>query len=118
MIKFIVDAQLPKSLSDFLKLRGFDSIHTLDLPEKNSTKDEQIVRLANKEKRVVISKDSDFLESYLVRSEPEKLIIVKTGNIPNNMLLEIFDSHLDTLVLMISRSNLLEITQTEIAEHG
>ncbi len=38
-MKFIVDAQLPKSLSDLLNSRGFDSIHTLDLPNKNSTSD-------------------------------------------------------------------------------
>ena len=34
-MKFIVDAQLPKSLARFLSERGFDAIHTLDLPRKN-----------------------------------------------------------------------------------
>lgn len=34
-MKFIVDAQLPKSLSDYLFKMGYDSIHTLDLPEIN-----------------------------------------------------------------------------------
>lgn len=116
-MKFIVDAQLPKSLSDFLNQKGFDSYHTLDLPDRNKTKDSQIAKLANEEGRIVISKDIDFLESFIVRSEPQKLIIIKTGNISNRHLLQIFENNLEALIQMISRSNLLEISRTEIAEH-
>lgn len=116
-MKFIVDAQLPKSLSDFLNQKGFDSYHTLDLPDRNKTKDSQIAKLANEEGRIVISKDIDFLESFIVRSEPKKLIIIKTGNISNRHLLQIFENNLEALIQMISRSNLLEISRTEIAEH-
>jgi predicted nuclease of predicted toxin-antitoxin system len=117
-VKFIVDAQLPKSLSDFLNQKGYDSIHTLDLPNQNSTKDNQIVKLANEEGRIVISKDVDFLESFMVKSEPRKLIIVKTGNILNRHLLKIFEENLEVLIQMIARSNLIEVSRTEIAEHG
>jgi predicted nuclease of predicted toxin-antitoxin system len=117
-VKFIVDAQLPKSLSDFLNKNGYDSMHTLDLPYKNKTKDYQIAKKANEEQRVVISKDIDFLESFIVKSEPQKLIMVKTGNISNKQLIDLFDGYLDILVQMISRSDLVEINQTEIAEHG
>jgi predicted nuclease of predicted toxin-antitoxin system len=116
-VRFIVDAQLPKSLSDFLNQQGFDSIHTLDLPDKNKTKDNQIAKRANEEGRIVISKDTDFLESFIVKAEPQKLIIVKTGNIPNRHLLKIFEENLKSIIQMISRSNLLEISKTEIAEH-
>lgn len=116
-MKFIVDAQLPKSLSDLLKYRGFDSIHTLELPNKNATSDKEITEIAFTEKRIVITKDNDFLESFLLNSTPEKLIIVRTGNIPNSILLKIFDSNLDLIHSMISRSNLIEVTRSEIAEH-
>ncbi|MEX2379436.1 MAG: DUF5615 family PIN-like protein [Vicingaceae bacterium] len=117
-MKFIVDAQLPQSLSDFLNKKGFDSIHTLDLPNQNKTKDYQIANLANLKQRVVISKDLDFLESHILKAEPKKLILVKTGNISNEKLIALFSKQLDILVQMISRSNLIEINQTEIAEHG
>jgi predicted nuclease of predicted toxin-antitoxin system len=116
-MKFIIDAQLPKSLSDLLKYRGFDSIHTLDLPNKNSTSDKEITEIAINEKRIVITKDNDFLESFLLNSQPEKLIVVRTGNIPNPILLKIFDNNLELIKSMISRSNLIEITRNEIAEH-
>jgi predicted nuclease of predicted toxin-antitoxin system len=116
-MKFIVDAQLPKSLSDLLNNRGFDSIHTLDLPKKNSTSDKEITEFAFNEKRIVITKDNDFLESFLLNSKPEKLIVVRTGNIPNPILLKIFDNNFELIKSMISRSNLIEITRNEIAEH-
>jgi len=116
-VKFIVDAQLPKSLSDLLNYRGFDSLHTIELQDKNSTSDKVITEIAIDQKRIVITKDNDFLESFLLNSKPEKLIVVRTGNIPNAVLLKIFDNNLELIKSMISRSNLIEITRNEIAEH-
>ena len=89
-MKFLIDAQLPKALSDFLNQRGYDSIHTLELPEENRTKDSQIIQKAIEENRIVISKDSDFLDSFLLKALPPKLIMVKTGNVPNKKLIQIF----------------------------
>jgi predicted nuclease of predicted toxin-antitoxin system len=116
-VKFIVDAQLPKALSEFLNSKGLDSIHTLELPEQNATSDEQINRLADQENRVLISKDDDFLKTFLIRSEPKKLIMVKTGNISNKMLIQIFKKSLDILLEMLSRSNLIELNKNDIIEH-
>lgn len=81
-MKFIVDAQLPKSLSELLINRGFDSIHTLDLPNRNATSDKEITEIALKEKRIVITKDSDFLQSFLLNSTPEKLTLFELGILP------------------------------------
>jgi predicted nuclease of predicted toxin-antitoxin system len=36
-MKFIVDAQLPMEIARILKNRGFDAIHTDDLPDKEKT---------------------------------------------------------------------------------
>ena len=115
-MKFIVDAQLPIKLSNFLTKRGFDSVHTLELPDKNRTKDRQIIQKAIEENRIVISKDSDFLDSFLLKSLPPKLIMVKTGNIPNTKLIQIFDENFESIMEMISRSNLIEINKSDIAE--
>lgn len=45
-MKFLVDAQLPKALARFLGKRGFDVIHTLELPNKNRTGDLDINRIS------------------------------------------------------------------------
>jgi predicted nuclease of predicted toxin-antitoxin system len=61
-MRFLVDAQLPRRPCAWFDESDCDAIHTLDLPDGNSTTDEQIIALATKEQRVVVSKDSDFPE--------------------------------------------------------
>ncbi|WP_394753759.1 DUF5615 family PIN-like protein [Crenothrix sp.] len=47
-------------------LYGFtDATHTLDLPEGNRTTDTHINRLSEFKKRVVITKDTDYVNSFL-----------------------------------------------------
>lgn len=116
-MKFLIDAQLPKSLSDFLQTRGHDSIHTIELPEGNRTNDLTILDISDKEKRVVISKDSDFLESFLLTGVPERLVLIKTGNIRNADLLAIFDRNIDKICSLLSDSLLIEINSSEIIVH-
>jgi predicted nuclease of predicted toxin-antitoxin system len=116
-MKFIVDAQLPKSLADFLIYKGFDALHTLDLPAKNKSQDHQIIELALSQNRVVITKDGDFLDSYLIKQQPEKLILVRTGNITNKNLIKIFSNNLDLIISLITQSNLVEINKSEIIDH-
>lgn len=116
-MKFIVDAQLPKSLAEYLNFKGFNAIHTSDFPNKNFTDDTEIIILAVKENRVVITKDSDFLDSYLLKSEPKKLVLIRTGNIHNKILLGIFSKKLEMIIDLLSESNLVEITKDFIIEH-
>lgn len=78
-MKFIVDAQLPKSLARLLRELGHDAVHTLELPHRNRTGDGEINALSLAEQRVVISKDSDFFDSYVGKQEPYKLLYLTTG---------------------------------------
>jgi predicted nuclease of predicted toxin-antitoxin system len=114
----IVDAQLPKKLSDFLNSKGFNSIHTLYLPDKNGTSDRFIKEKSSSEKLVLITKDDDFLQSFLIAKKPFKLILVKTGNISNTALMDIFEKGLFVLTSLISQHPLIEITKQEIIVHN
>ncbi len=113
-MRFIIDAHLPKKLSTFLSEKGFDAIHTLDFPNKNATKDAEINELSLKENRIVISKDSDFYNRYLLKSEPYKLIIVSTGNISNKNLLILIEKNLDKILEEISHNFVVEITNKSL----
>ena len=62
---------------------GHDALHCLELPLGNRTPDDDIAALAAKEGRVVVTKDSDFVTSFLLRGEPSKLLLISTGNISN-----------------------------------
>jgi len=52
-----------------------------------------------------------------LKSEPAKLIIVRTGNIINKDLLVLFRENLNLTIEMIGRSNLAEVGLSGIAEH-
>ena len=117
-MKFLLDAHLPKKLSLFLSWKGYDSIHTLDLPNKNRSKDTEINHISIDEQRVVISKDLDFIESLLISNKPYKLIYISTGNITNRRLLEIFSQNIEQIVEYIEDNRLIEITNDSIVVKG
>ncbi len=58
-MKFLVDAQLPVKLAQLLRQKGYNTIHTKELPEQNKTPDGEINRLSIEQQRVVITKDLD-----------------------------------------------------------
>jgi predicted nuclease of predicted toxin-antitoxin system len=82
-MNFLVDAQLPRRMATWLAAAGCNAIHTLDLPDRNRTTDEQIKDVADREQRVVVSKDADFVDAHLLRGRPAKLLLISTGNISN-----------------------------------
>lgn len=113
-MKFIVDAQLPKSLARFLSERSFDAVHTLDLPRKNVTDDLEINRISLEENRIVISKDSDFYDSYTAHKEPHKLLYLTMGNISNQDLLNLFDKNLLLIIHTLQNSSVVEMSRSNI----
>lgn len=113
-MKFLVDAQLPKSLAHFLHLRGFDTIHTKELAEGNDTDDLVINRISIEEERIVISKDEDFYDSFERIKEPYKLLHIKTGNIKNADLLEIFDKNLLQIIHELNSNDVIQLSQEYI----
>lgn len=76
------------------------------------------MQLATDEQRIVITKDADFLESYVLRKEPPKLLLIKTGNIRNSELISLFGKHIELIAGLFSKHSLIEITKTEIVVHG
>ncbi len=117
-MKFIIDAQLPKSLADFLNQAGYEALHTLSLPDKNRTTDSQIIEISVRENYVVITKNTDFLESYYLKKQPSKLILIKTGNLPNVKLLEIFSQHISSIENLITENSFIEIFIDQIIIHS
>lgn len=89
-MKFLVDNQLPAALAQYLRKRGFDCEHVLDVNLGSAT-DADICEYAVRQERVIISKDQDFLH---LANQPEnniKLIWVRLGNCRTPVLLQAFD---------------------------
>ena len=113
-MKFLVDAQLPIALRDLIIAKGFDCIHTSDLQLKNLTPDSIIITISKKEERIVITKDSDFYHSFILKREPHKVLFVRVGNLKLSKLIQLFDQNLDRIGKMFKSGRMIEFTQDEI----
>lgn len=89
-MKFLIDAHLPRHLSFLLQHHGYDAVHTLDLEKGNQTSETEINNISEYEQRIVITKDADFVNSFLLTKRPYKLLLVSTGNITNKELSLLF----------------------------
>ena len=96
-MKFIVDTQLPPRLAKFLIEKGFDAIHTMDFPDGHLLDDESIRKIAIADNRIIISKDSDFFNSFLIKGVPPQVLLLRFGNITNNDLISLFEAQLLTI---------------------
>ena len=113
----LVDAQLPRRLTHHLRAGGHDALHTLDLPHGNRTPDHQINELSLRERRVVITKDEDFVTSFLVARQPYKLLLVSTGNIRNAELEALFVPRIPMLASAFIDHSCVELTRTAVIVH-
>lgn len=113
-MKFLVDAHLPPGLCSLLQVRGHDARHTRQLPAKNLTTDNFINSLSAKEKLVVISKDTDFYNSHLLRQEPYKLVLVRTGNIGIEELKKLFARNLAAIEQALKKHSLVELDRSTL----
>ena len=117
-MKFIVDAQLPRRLARELVAAGHDAVHTLDLPAENQTQDKEIIALAIRENRIVVTKDNDFVTSFLLQGTPPKLLLISTGNISNGDLSNLLAANLTTLEKAFAKHDFVELSASTIAIHA
>ena len=117
-MKFLVDAQLPRQLSVLLLQNGHDALHTLDLPLANRTADTAVIDFSLQERRVVVTKDSDFVDSFLLKNEPWKLLLVSTGNIRNSELKALFVANIEKIAAAFVDFDFIEINQSGIVYHS
>jgi predicted nuclease of predicted toxin-antitoxin system len=109
-MKFLCDVHISHKIVAHLKSLGCESIHVNEILDKSETKDSAICRYADENDLILITKDSDFRDSFFVQRTPKKLIKINLGNIPNNELKIIFSENFDSLYKLYSRPNfLLEI---------
>jgi predicted nuclease of predicted toxin-antitoxin system len=113
-MKFIVDAQLPYGIVSFLRDKGFDALHTNDLPDKERTSDNQIRNIAVLENRIVVTKDYDFVDSHIIRNIPEKLLVVTTGNIKNKQLLDLWQNNWELIIHLFETWNMVELSKDDV----
>ena len=85
-MNFLVDAQLPPALARWIVSQGHQATHVLDMGMQTSD-DPVIWERARNDKAIIISKDEDFVDHWLLSAEPVQLVWIRKGNCSNRALL-------------------------------
>jgi len=117
-VKFFLDAQLPPRLAQELRANGHDTLHTIDLPLRNRTPDSDIADLATREGRVLVTKDSDFVTSFVLHHRPHKLLLISTGNVSNDVLLRLILENLPMLDSIMAQYDFVELNRFTLTIHS
>lgn len=117
-MNFLIDAQLPRRLVNRLRERGYDAVHTLDLPLGNRTPDALINEISISQQRVVVTKDADFVDSFLLQRKPWKLLLISTGNIHNAGLEELLLANLERIASGFATHDFIEVNRANVIFHA
>lgn len=89
----------------------------MELPAGNRTSDQEILIVAQRDGCVVVTKDDDFVRSHVLLGQPEKLLLIATGNIANDALESLLLDHLDAIESALSRSRFVELRRELMIVH-
>ena len=96
-LKFIVDAQLPKRLAAWLLAQGHDCVHTRIAFAESDARFPDSPDCSRND-RCLITKDGDFQMSFELGRGPRRLLLVSTGNLDNDRLIALFETHHDRVI--------------------
>jgi predicted nuclease of predicted toxin-antitoxin system len=77
-----------------------------------------VTAVADHDSRVLVTKDTDFLNTHLLAGKPARLLLVSTGNISTGDLERLVVSSLPELVRSFDTAVFIELTRTAIVVHG
>ena len=66
-MRFLIDEQLPALLAEVLISKGYEAVHITTLGSDERVLDSAIIQRSVDEDYVVITKDVDFLNSFLIK---------------------------------------------------
>ena len=96
-MKFLCDVHISYKIANSLKSLGFEAIHVNEILDKWNTKDKALSKYADENDLIVLTKDVDFKNSFLISSTPKKLVKINLGNISNKVLLDIISANLQAI---------------------
>ena len=73
-VKFLLDADMPRSSAEVIRLFGFDVEDVRDIG-MGSAKDREIIEYALRNKRIVVTRDTDFGEVLRYPEHPGAIIL-------------------------------------------
>ena len=114
-MKFICDVHISYKLVNHLRILEFEVFHIIEILDKWLTSDSKICNYADQNDFIVVTKDSDFRNSFYIKKSPKKLIKINLGNISNQELIKIFSDNLDYFTALNKKEMfIVEMDKTSI----
>jgi len=77
-----------------------------------------MIEWVDREKRISVSKDSDFVDSHILRGRPANWLVISTGNISNLELQRLLVPLIPAIIREFSSHPFLEIGRSGIVIRG
>lgn len=114
-MNFLCDVHISRKVVTFLCNEGHQAIHVNDILQGDHTKDTEISFFATRNEHIVISKDKDFRDSFLLRQLPDLLLKIELGNLSTLTLIELLRQNLDTISSeMNSKPCMIELSKDSL----
>lgn len=108
-MNFLIDAQLPPALARWIVTQGHQATHVFDIGLQ-AADDPVVWDRARLEDTVIISKDEDFVDHWLLSDQPVSLVWIRKGNCSNRILIAWFEPLWpDTLQRLAQGERLIEL---------
>jgi predicted nuclease of predicted toxin-antitoxin system len=85
-LNFLVDAQLPPAVARWISARGHQATHVFHAALAKAH-DPDVWDHARQRNAIIVSKDEDFVDRWLLDPTPVALIWIRKGNCSNRVLL-------------------------------
>jgi predicted nuclease of predicted toxin-antitoxin system len=116
-MKCIVDAQLPPLLCKVLEKAGLSAIHVDSLPKGDKSSDTEIIDYADENQLIIVTKDSDFYYSHMIKKQPRKLLLVTTGNLKNSDLFSLIRINILNIKELFKSCDYVELNNDGLVGH-
>ncbi len=114
-MRFLCDVHISYKFVKYLVSLGFEVTHVNKILDKWFTKDKEICDYADAHDLILITKDSDFRDSFFINNSPKKLIKINLGNISNQELIQIISDNIGSISKLSTKSSfLIEIDKDDI----
>lgn len=111
-MKFLCDVHISYRIVRHIEYLGYEAFHVNEILNKWNTKDKDICIYADKNDLIVLTKDSDFRNSFLISGTPNKLVKINLGNVSTNALRDIISENIESMKLLYSKGAfMIEIDQ-------
>jgi predicted nuclease of predicted toxin-antitoxin system len=114
-MKFIIDENLPPILCSLFRAANLEAYHVNEMKarQKQRVADDQLRRLAIQKNYVIVTKDDDFVKSFVSRKVPEKVVFIYGINEKESLLSRLKEV-IPLLSYFLKSHDFIEVNEREI----